>query len=1025
MKTRLLLPALLAAVASVAQAQWRPLGTNYWNVLLHLGADFNNDYLYSRDNNTINADQLAVYGGQTSQTPYAGLTYQNLEGPTAGVYKNFTWTILTNAAASGAWTPTPNRDNYIKYWQAYLWVFGDHGANVTVRFRSDDDLRIWDNGVLIAETGYTTADKTSDIALLPGFHRITIKLREGSGGDYMALRMTARGSNDAASGVFFGLDPSSEPLPAPQLLSMTHARVELAACFGLDVGTVDFFAVCDTQDWGRELADWLAADTRVQVFEGIAAPPASIIFSNLAANTSYIFRCFATNAAGTIASGPLAVTTYGKSPVIAALAPSDVAGLSATANAQILFTGSDSETVDLTLYWGTDTNSWNTPIVQAGLSAGLIAFPLSNLWYSTTYYYQFHAVNPHGDAWSEVVPFTTLGQPIFGPVSATIAAPGALDLAAQIVESGPAAATVTCYLGPADGDLAAVQTWTGVTGPTNLVHTVGGLQVGGNYRYAFSIYCHVDSATEWTVWSPTNIIAAAGDTTWTAGAGADTDWHTAANWDYGVPGPAARANFYKAGATVTAIDDLAVAQASVNAAGSMTFNLGDAALHVHERFDVGGNATPGYPAATDIDFVLKGGTLDIGAGSFNLSTATGRNTMTLADGATLRAATINFVCGQNLAASIFNVLGARTRLIATNFNYGAVSKYNDNLLRVEDALFVIAQNFAIGKGEDNRNKAVFRNADVTVGGTVVMSAGWSSNDDMLIVAEGTVFSANAITTGGQASQRNFIIVSNAILNVARDIGISRGNSQAHDHRLVIAQDPGKTSIVTVGGNIDIGTGGMKSSRVVIGNGTLDVNGSINLYNATDLGIALTNGTLRAGAINLGYNGGSGAYLTVSGQNALLQAGTINLGYGNTGSRSKSFTVDGGTAIVTTALNLGGNNTPTNRLHIAGRTARVSTPALTAKAASTLAFVIPDDGFADVPVQIAGSLSIADDTTIEVAADNFTGVATLVQSSRDIPVISENAFVFILRPSRRARVIYDDPTSLKVKISPEATLLLIR
>jgi PKD repeat protein len=169
-----------------------PLPQGYWTTLLYLGENFETDDLADAG---INHDYLASYGGEANQRPVDGLAYTNLAvSGTTTTGTTLTWTAMEDA--DGFWQPS-NRNYYVKYWHVYVKVPGNSAREVRFWIRHDDEIRIWNNGALIVSIdGWDGGgEHTADAVLQPGINSLTIKLREGSGGDYMAVRVTDRSGN--------------------------------------------------------------------------------------------------------------------------------------------------------------------------------------------------------------------------------------------------------------------------------------------------------------------------------------------------------------------------------------------------------------------------------------------------------------------------------------------------------------------------------------------------------------------------------------------------------------------------------------------------------------------------------------------------------------------------------------------------------------------------------------------------------------------------------------------------------------
>ncbi len=171
-----------------------PLPHSYFKRLLHLGANFNDDWIASGATGGVDGDQLANFGGQAHQYPYDGLVYDGVLGatPTSG---SLVWTEMDCPDESGRWSPTPDRGDYIKYWHIYINMPDKVERKVWFRHYNDDGIRVWNNGILQVSNGGSGGEYVSEGRLYPGLNSITIKLQEGGGGDYMQLRITDADGN--------------------------------------------------------------------------------------------------------------------------------------------------------------------------------------------------------------------------------------------------------------------------------------------------------------------------------------------------------------------------------------------------------------------------------------------------------------------------------------------------------------------------------------------------------------------------------------------------------------------------------------------------------------------------------------------------------------------------------------------------------------------------------------------------------------------------------------------------------------
>lgn len=401
-----LVASLLAQPARADVVTSGPLPAGWWKTLLHLGADFNNHYLNSNQESNRDYDYLSDYGGEASQQPYPGLLYTNLSAASTGD-KSLTWTPLAITAADGRWMTSPDKHNYVKYWHIYLIVPGSSDRLVRFHYRTDDDLRMWVNGTLaISRNGWDNgAVLTQDGTLYAGLNAITIKLREGSGGDHMAMRVTDR-SNADYTDLSYTLSPGSftlTTLPATEVGETTATLNGDITIITEDAFTV--WAVWSTNDWGEAFAAW-------QAYGGTASlgQPEDGAFdyqaSGLASNTTHYYRLFATNDSDTAWSDKASsFKTLGLPPTVDnASGATGIGGVRAFLNGRL--TGGSR--ADCRIYLGTTDGVWTQSYDFGSKLEGSFSVNAGGLALSTTYYYRTFASNDYGVAWSATpASFTT------------------------------------------------------------------------------------------------------------------------------------------------------------------------------------------------------------------------------------------------------------------------------------------------------------------------------------------------------------------------------------------------------------------------------------------------------------------------------------------------------------------------------------------------------------------------------------------------------------------------------------------
>jgi len=316
---------LSAAVSSDDVPLSGPLPPGYWRTLLHLGADFERHHLRSNRTEDINVDFLADYGGEHNQFPYPGLT---VELPAAETADNrLVWTAMTNAAPDGLWRPH-NQDNYIKYWHLYIIVPGADARPVRFHYRHDDCIRMWVNGRLTVsrDTWDVGNVYTQDGMLDAGLNSVTIKLREGTGADYMAMRVTDRANADFAD-LRYALAPDAYLIEALPATGVGESTVTLAAQFSVITGRqYTVYALWGESDHGTSLEAWQANG----VATDLGQPPSGTLTHSaegLAPDTRYGYRFAVIDGTRSRWTEPVAFKTLGGRPAGEVFLPVAVDGV--------------------------------------------------------------------------------------------------------------------------------------------------------------------------------------------------------------------------------------------------------------------------------------------------------------------------------------------------------------------------------------------------------------------------------------------------------------------------------------------------------------------------------------------------------------------------------------------------------------------------------------------------------------------------------------------------------------------------
>ena len=997
----------MTAFMRTALADWKPLPptTDYWQELLHLGASFNNDMLPSFNFDSGKIDWLAHFGNpaETDQAPYDGLIYSVPNrinnaalDPSNAAPVPVRWTAMVNPAKTPAdpnplWKTNPDCNNYIKYWHIYLYVPGSETRSVRFHYRCDDNLYLWQNGepTLSRINWDNNAVLTYDSTLTPGVNSILIKLREGDSGDHMVIRLTDA-NNAPFSDILYSLNGAHEPLGAPAVVSRTDASARIASTYFNPFDTpVSFYAFCAEADAdaGDTLDAWISAVAQgaAQELSDLNAMdiPTSYEFVGLNAETEYCVRFFAKRGAIETCSEPITFITYNDEPVVAALPASDIAGLSFTANVDLIFAGAGISAADLYLYWGatpgTDVPaSWNgatSPIHISNCVADEYSIPVFGLDYEHEYHYRVLASNATETAWSpETISVSTIGSPVFGSIYAEVPANGSMKMTAEIETAGPAPATITCYWGDSLGTLAPVTNWLNQTGAPTLSFTKTGLQVGGTYYYAFSIYCYVNSNTEWTVFSATNTFVTVGSTTWTAGAGADTDWTAAANWDINlVPGGAATAVVPAPGFAITAAQDAEVSDL-IFSGGSTSLNLGNKTISASQSIVVGAPSSAAHV------------TLENGA-------------LTTPNETTIGIANIG---------STFT-LGANSRLDTRILNVGLTTAASDSR----------STRLIVGDG-----------GVLSASGQTTIAArdlNHSAPDHELHVLSGGLFLANGIALGADHSNSDMtgrLIIDGGTVTNAGALRLSQSFGREHAVHLRNGAYLHQTGLVTVGERA-------ASSRLVLVDSAADIFNNFNLNNFSDNAEGRNMFILTNSIVNLTGTLFVGEKQTASdnfiiihadaGKESHLNMPSSTLGLGRSAPNNRIHVNNG--ALTASALHLGNSSTSLNNQLRVADAAKVRLATMNLNNQAVIGFAIPRDGFTEVPIILTGAATLAGNTRIEIDAGDFTGTTRLMETAA-MPILPDENFTLKANGVRLYKIMMT-AESLDIKVSLPGSLLIIK
>lgn len=254
------------------------------------------------------------------------------------------------------------------------------------------------------------------------------------------------------------------------------------------------WSLLGAEDWGEYLAGW----NRTNALGPQVVGPLSTNLAGLVTNTTYYFRFLASNIIGQAWGAPSSQFRLG-APTIANLSATNILLDRAVLNGMLVTTGTAPSAV--WVYWGQSDGQrsktlWSNSRALGNYAAGAAISTLaSNLLESTTYYYRFYASNANGGAWAPATTnFTSGGRPAVNNASgATNITDNSAVLNGRLVSAGSAAATLSVFWGPVDGETNAAA-WTdaggarldfGPAGAGPYSTNVTGVTPGAYYYYRF------------------------------------------------------------------------------------------------------------------------------------------------------------------------------------------------------------------------------------------------------------------------------------------------------------------------------------------------------------------------------------------------------------------------------------------------------------------------------------------------------------------------------------------------------------
>jgi hypothetical protein len=187
-----------SGTAEVSVAEGTQLPTGYIKELLSLRKGSS----MLIPNATIDTDYL---GGESGVSPTPGDKVS-----IAGA--QYTWTIAQDS--DGMWADNAGDDEFGAYWA--ITIISPDTRTVYLKYRNDDDLKIWVNGSLVvSETSWDGGgDKTSNgVSLAKGSNRLLFKLAERTGGNHFAVRIVDGSGRDVSDLAYNFSAVAMEPNP--------------------------------------------------------------------------------------------------------------------------------------------------------------------------------------------------------------------------------------------------------------------------------------------------------------------------------------------------------------------------------------------------------------------------------------------------------------------------------------------------------------------------------------------------------------------------------------------------------------------------------------------------------------------------------------------------------------------------------------------------------------------------------------------------------------------------------------------